>query len=198
MISLHFALRQRDHVTYYLVDVEPIFLKRSLFNQGANSRDDFARSLSVIHHKGNRIPRFFQVLCIEPAQTCVGIVDECAERLIDFMGDRGCHLSQGRHPRDMSQLHLRRAKCFFGALAFDELAYLAADGSHHVEQLLVWLSYFVAEKLDDSQNFAAKQDGKSEGCVQDFARSDGRARKIAIVYDIRTVRGLTAGPDPAR
>ena len=87
MISLHFALRQRDHFTYDLIDVEPILLRRSLFNQGANSGDDFARSMSVIHHKGNRIPRFFQVFCIEPAQTGAGIVDECAERLVDFMGN---------------------------------------------------------------------------------------------------------------
>src|ERR1700752_2720407 len=133
MISLYFALRQPDHFTYDLVDVEPIFLGRSLFNQGANSGDDLARSLSVIHHKGNRIPRFFQVSCIEPTQTGASIVDECAERLIDFMSDRGGHLSQRRHPRDMNQLHLRSAKCFFGTLAFDELTYLAAYGSHHVE-----------------------------------------------------------------
>src|SRR4030095_661151 len=127
MISLHFALPEPDHFTYDLVDVEPISLRRSLFNQGANSGDDFARSLIVIHHKGNRIPPFFQVFCIEPAQTGAGIVNECPERLIDFMGDRGSHLSQRRHPRDMSQLHLRSAKCFFGALAFDELANLTAQ-----------------------------------------------------------------------
>src|SRR5437870_2053228 len=126
MISLHFALPEPDHFTYALVDVEPISLRRSLFNQGANSGDDFARSLSVIHHKGNRIPRFFQVFCIEPAQTGAGIVDECAERLIDFMGNRGSHLSQRRHPRDVSQLHLRSVKCFFCPLALDKLAYLAS------------------------------------------------------------------------
>jgi hypothetical protein len=49
------------------------------------------------------------------------------------MCDRGGQLSQRRHPRDVSQLHLRSAKCFFGALAFDELANLTAQSSHHVE-----------------------------------------------------------------
>src|SRR4029450_6345833 len=95
---------------------------------------------------------FFQVFCIEPAQTGAGIVDECAERLIDFMGNRGGHLSQRRHPRDMSHLHLRSAKGFFGALAFDELANLTAQSSHHVEEFPVRLSYLVAEKLDDPTN----------------------------------------------
>src|SRR4029453_4658173 len=121
MISLYFALPEPDHFTYDLVDVEPIFLGRSLFNQGANAGDDFARSLSVIHHKGNRIPRFFRVFCIEPAQTGAGIVDECAERLIDFMGNRGSHLSQGPPPRDSRQFVLRSAKGFFGALAFSDV-----------------------------------------------------------------------------
>src|SRR6266850_4072599 len=116
MISLHFALPEPDHFTYDLVNVEPIFLRRSLFNQGANSGDDFAHSLSVIHHKGNRIPGFFQVFCIEPAQTGAGIVDECAERLIDFMCDRGGQLSQRRHPRDVSQFDLLQSAAYRRAL----------------------------------------------------------------------------------
>ena len=51
--------------------------------------DDFGHSLSIIQHKLNRIPGFFQVFCGEPAQTSAGIVDECPERLINFMGNRG-------------------------------------------------------------------------------------------------------------
>src|SRR5438874_12110049 len=88
MISLHFALPEPDHFTYCLVDLEPIFLRRSLFNQGANSGDDFARSLSVIHHKGNRIPRFFQDLCLscldaenqEEARNSVALMMDNAQR----------------------------------------------------------------------------------------------------------------------
>src|SRR5262245_64199125 len=104
MISLHFALREPDDFTYHLVDVEPIFLRRSLFNQGANSGDDLARSLSVIHYKGNRISRFFQVSYIKPAQTGAGIVNKCAERLINFVGNRGRHLYQRSPPRYVSTL----------------------------------------------------------------------------------------------
>src|SRR6266550_5298312 len=198
MISLHFALPEPYHFTYCLVDVEPISLRRSFFNQGANSGDDLARSLSVIQHKLNRIPRFFQIFCIEPAQTGAGIVDQRAERLIDFMGNRGSHLSQRRHPRDMSQLHLRSAKCFFGALAFDELANLTAQSSHHVEQLLVRLSYLVAEKLDHPQHVSPEQNRESKTSMQSCARRDGSARENRILSDIRNVSGLMTGPDPAR
>src|SRR5882724_12787500 len=37
------------------------------------------------------------------------------------MGNRGTHLSQRRHPRDVSQFDLRFAKRFFGALAIFDL-----------------------------------------------------------------------------
>src|SRR6476620_7211509 len=110
------------------------------------------------------------------------------------MGDRGRHLSQRRHPRDVSQLHLRSAKCFFGTLAFDELAYLAADGRHHVEQVLARLSDLFAEELDDAQDVGAEQNWKPEGGMQSLTGGDGRARKIGIVNDIRNVSGLLTGP----
>src|SRR6476620_11442154 len=86
----------------------------------------------------------------------------------------------------------------FGALALDELTYLAAYGSHHVEQILIGLPDLVAEELHDPQNFAAEQDGKTEGRMQHFARGDGRAGKIGITDDIGNVHGLTAAPDSAR
>ena len=60
----------------------------------------------------------------------------------------------------------------FGSLALDELTYLAAYGSHHVEQILIGLPDLVAEELHDPQNFAAEQDGKTEGRVQHFARGE--------------------------
>src|SRR5262249_8880667 len=78
-----------------------------------------------------------------------------------------------------------------------ELAYLAADGRHHIEQLLVGLPDLMAEKFHDPNDFAAEQDGKCEGRVQPFARGDRRAWKIRILDDIGNVGRLTAGPDPA-
>src|SRR5947199_1290408 len=114
------------------------------------------------------------------------------------MGDRGSHLSQRCHPRDVSQFDLRGAKCFFGALAFDELANLTAQSSHHVEQLLVRLSYLVAEKLDHPQHVCPEQNGKTEGCMQSLTGGDGHAQKISILDDIGNVGGLTAGPHSSR
>src|SRR4029453_10588228 len=103
--------------------------------------------------------------------------------------------SQSRDPRHVSELRLRFVQLFFGSLGLDELAYLAAQGNHHVKQLLFGLPYLVDKKLQDRQDFAAEQDGKTEGCVQSFAGGDSHTRKISISTDIRNVRGLTAGPD---
>src|SRR5688500_13900638 len=99
-----------------------------------------------------RLARFFKVLSREPAQTSVCVVDDGVERLIDLMGDRGSHLPQSCHARNMGQLHLRVVQRSFRALAFDELTYLAAHGSHRLEQVLVRLPYLVAEELHHSQD----------------------------------------------
>src|SRR6516225_6472900 len=79
-----------------------------------------------------------------------------------------------------------------------ELTDLAADGSQHVEQILIGLPDLAAEKLDHAQDFPPEQDGKAEGRVYSFALGDGSARKVFIRNDIGNVFGLKAGPHPAR
>src|SRR3954469_13624150 len=64
-----------------------------------------------------------------------------------------------------SQIVLTSHQSFLGALAFDELTDLAADGGHHVEQLLIGLPDLAAEKLDHAQEFAPEQDRKADGRV---------------------------------
>jgi hypothetical protein len=84
------------------------------------------------------------------------------------------------------------------ALALDELTELAADGSQHVEQILIGLPDLATEKLDHAQGFPPEQDGKGEGRVYSFALGAGSARKVFIRNDIGNVFGLKAGPYPAR
>ena len=55
------------------------------------------------------------------------------------MGDRGQELTHGGDAVGVRQLHLHLAEGLFGALTLDELTDLAADGSQHVEQLLIGL-----------------------------------------------------------
>ena len=97
----------------------------------------------------------------------------------------------------MGKLRLRAEHCLFRALAFDELAYLTAQSSHHVEQLLFRLSYLMAEKLHDPQDGRAEQNRESKTSMQSRAHSNRPARKISVLGDIGNVCGLTAGPNPA-
>jgi hypothetical protein len=64
-----------------------------------------------------------------------------------------------------SNLRLALPQCFLAALALDELTDLAADGSQHVEQLLIGLPDLAAEKLDHAQDFPPEQDRKAQGRV---------------------------------
>ena len=119
-------MRQRNDFMYRLVNVEPVLSQRRFLGQRAYSADDFAGSMAFRNHPRGRPPGFLQLLRLKPAQTGAGAIDDRAERLVDFMGDRGCHLSQSCHPRNVGQLHLRVVQRIFGPLALDELAYLAA------------------------------------------------------------------------
>src|SRR6266498_5400468 len=101
------------------------------------------------------------------------------------------HVERKLHER--AKAFLTCAQCFLGALALDELADLAADGSQHVEQLLIGLPDLAAEKLDHAQDFPPEQDGKAQGRVQSFAFGDSSARKVFIMNDIANVFGLEAG-----
>ena len=66
-------------------------------------------------------------------------------------------------------------------VAFDELAKLASNRSHRLEQFLVGMPYLTAEKLHNSQNLFAQQNWKSEACLQSCTRGNGRAEKTRLV-----------------
>ena len=47
----------------------------------------------------------------------LGVGDHGGERLVHFMGDRGCQFAQRRHARDMREFRLRLVQRFLGRLA---------------------------------------------------------------------------------
>ena len=172
-----------------LVNVEAHLLGIGFLYERSNARDHLACPIAIADNAAHGVARFIEVWGRrgKPAQRGIGVCDDGGERLVDFMRNRRGHLAQSCHARNVGELHLCMVQRIFGALALDELTYLAAYGSHHVEQILIGLPDLVAEELHDPQNFAAEQDGKTEGRVQHFARGDGRARKISITDDIGNV-----------
>ena len=85
--------------------------------EGADPGDDGASALAVGHDPHGGLLGARQVLRREPAHAGIGAIDHGAERLIDFMGDRGRQLAQRRQPRHVGQLRLRLAQGLLGPLA---------------------------------------------------------------------------------
>src|SRR5882762_6246308 len=93
------------------------------------------------------------------------------------MGDRGRELTYGGDAVGVRKLHLHLAEGLFGALTLDELTDLAADGSQHVEQLLIGLPDLATEKLDHAQDFPPSRMGKPKAaCSPSRSAMDPRGK----------------------
>src|SRR5215510_14285863 len=89
--------------------------------ESANASDDVAGALAVGDHPQGGLPGFLQVLGGEPAHAGTGVIDQGAERLIDFVRDRRAQLAQRRHPCHVGQLRLRVVQCLFSPLALGDV-----------------------------------------------------------------------------
>src|SRR5712671_6275949 len=80
-----------------LVHVQPVAAWRHLVNEAANPCDDFAGSIAIPDDTAERLPGLAQVrrLSAKPPQGGIGIGDDRSDRLIDFVGNRGCEVPQG-------------------------------------------------------------------------------------------------------
>src|SRR6476659_9656689 len=147
-----------------------------------------------------RWPHLIDVLRGQPAKARAGVVDDGAERLIDFVGDGCRQLAQRRDPDDVRELQLDLSDSVFGPLPLDELSDLTPDRNHHVEEILVGLSDLAAEEVDDAQYFAAEQNGKGERRMQSFTRRDRRAgkRRTLLRTEVGKVDWLPAPPNCTR
>src|SRR4030095_14589487 len=117
---------------YSFVDIEPILPRRRFLDECANPTDDFTGSMAVCDDELRRVPGLLQggSVARQPTPTGTGIVDHRGERLVDFVGNRGGHLSQSRHARDVGQLRLRFSQGLFGLFALGDVAQ-GADQPHH-------------------------------------------------------------------
>ncbi len=70
--------------------------------------------MAVLDDMVERLPTLLQIgrLGAKPAQSGVCVGDRRGERLVDFMGNRGCQLPHRRDAIDVRELHLRLAQGF--------------------------------------------------------------------------------------
>src|SRR5258708_36686179 len=96
-ISLYFAARERDDITYGMIEVHPVFLRRSFLRKGPNPIDDFTRSTSICPDPLGRLPRLLNVTGGEPAQAGALTIHKRARRPTGFMRDLGRPIPPRRH-----------------------------------------------------------------------------------------------------
>src|SRR5215213_599874 len=95
-MTARFVLSERQHFNDYFVQVNPITARRSLFDQRANARDHFARTITVFDNTLYCLSPFRQVWrCSgKPAQAGITIRNDGREWLVYFMSDRSGQLAE--------------------------------------------------------------------------------------------------------
>ena len=76
------------------------------------------------------------------------------------------------------------AQGLLGPPSLHELADLTAQSGHHLQQITIRLSDFVAEEFHDTENLGPVQDGAAKGSMQPFGLGDGRSGEIVILSHV--------------
>src|SRR6185369_15177840 len=82
-----------------------------------------------------------------------------------------------------------------GFLADHELADLATNVRHHVEQVLVRLLDLPAEEFDHTENLTIDSDGETEGRMQPVSGSNVSSREVCLLNHVGNPRRFADGPD---
>ena len=85
-----------------------------------------------------------------------------------------------------------------GGLSFDELADLASDRRHHVQEPLIRLGTVREEELHDAQPAIPDLDRERESAPESHARRGFESWEIPVRLKLRDPCGRTALPDPSR
>src|SRR6185369_2386473 len=100
------------HFVDYLVQINPIASRRSLFDERANARDNFASTIAVFNNTLDRLTPFRQVgrRACKPTQARIAVRNNRGQRLVYFVSDRRGQLADSHDARDVRQLCLSFAQ----------------------------------------------------------------------------------------
>src|SRR6185369_12230071 len=111
-MAARFVLSECKHFVDYFVQINPIASRRCLFDERANARDNFARTIAVFNNTLDRLPPFRQVgrRSRKPTQARVAVRNNRGQRLVYFMSDRSSQLADSHDASDVRQLCLSFAQ----------------------------------------------------------------------------------------
>src|ERR1700676_3946440 len=132
----YLPLHQPNGLPDDVIDIEWHLLNVGFFRERPDPPDHLARTAAVVDDPFHRAPRSGKVgsVAVEPAQTGLGVGHGSGERLVHFMGDRGCQFAQRRPARYACELHLgveealfAGAQLLFRPFAVGDIAAYVAD-----------------------------------------------------------------------
>jgi hypothetical protein len=167
-----------------LVHVQRVAARRHLVNEAADACDDFAGSITVPNDTAQRLPDLAQVRrpAVKPPQGGVGIGDDRADRLIDFVGNRRREVPQGDDPVGVDKRQRVLLLGFEQAHVFDRDHRLVGEG---LEQR----DLSVVEPPDLHPPY---QDDSDRGALAQQRRRKRRAMAFLFCVDVahRVLTGL--------
>src|SRR4051812_20602741 len=95
------TLHQHNDLSNDVVDVKRRLLNFGLVCERTDAADHLARPAAGFDDPLHRTTRRVQIRgsAVEPAETSFSVGYDTGERLIYFVGDRGCQFAQSRHAR---------------------------------------------------------------------------------------------------
>ena len=116
-VAEHLALHQGGNLLNDVIDVERRFVGVGLFREATDTPDPLACPEAILDDHFQVLARFVQVwsAAAEPKQAGLGVDEEGAEWLANFVGDGGGEFAQSCHARDMRELCLRSLQLLLGS-----------------------------------------------------------------------------------
>src|SRR5262245_50854316 len=99
---------------------------------------------------------------------------------------------------EVGKLLLASPEFFFGGLALDELAEVAGDRPHQLQEVDIGLPDSPGEELDHAEGPVGDDDGAGESAVKAVTDGRGEAGEIRILCDVEYPGRLAARPHPPR
>jgi len=112
-MAKHLTLHQEDSLADDIVDVQLYHLRLGPFGECTNPLDHLACRMGVPDDAldgGSHVVPAWR-LEGEQSQANLAVGDDRGDRLINFVGDRGCQLSHSHHAGDVREFRLRLLQC---------------------------------------------------------------------------------------
>ena len=122
-MPLHLGLGQSEDFADRLIDVQQVSARRDFLYERTNAADNLAGASAVPDDAAERLSDFVEIRLsrAKPTQARIGVGDYRGNRLVDFVRDRGRHLSQQHYPIETLEIGLGLLQSLLGTFAIGDV-----------------------------------------------------------------------------